>query len=83
MEATRRCGMLKSEGPCSHLVGQSAFWGGLHQLRATGLGGTVSEVVDKIGQFAEAGASRIYFQILDLHDLDHLDLIAAEVVPQL
>ena len=41
------------------------------------------EVVDKIGAFAAAGASRIYLQTLDLSDLDHLDLIAAEVVPQL
>ena len=26
---------------------------------------------------------RIYLQVLDLHDLDHLRLIAAEVVPAL
>jgi F420-dependent oxidoreductase-like protein len=53
------------------------------QLRATGLGGTPAEVVDKIGAFAEAGATRIYLQTLDLSDLDHLDLVAADVVPQL
>ena len=29
------------------------------------------------------GASRIYLQVLDLADLDHLDLVAAEVMPQL
>jgi alkanesulfonate monooxygenase SsuD/methylene tetrahydromethanopterin reductase-like flavin-dependent oxidoreductase (luciferase family) len=59
-------------------IGQSP-----EQLRATGLAGTPAEVVDKIGAFAEAGATRIYLQTLDLSDLDHLDLIAAEVVPQL
>jgi F420-dependent oxidoreductase-like protein len=53
------------------------------QLRATGLAGTPAEVVDKIGAFAKVGATRIYLQTLDLSDLDHLDLIAAEVVPQL
>jgi F420-dependent oxidoreductase-like protein len=53
------------------------------QARAGGLGGSPAEVVDKIGRFVEAGASRIYLQLLDLHDLDHLDLIAAEVAPQL
>jgi F420-dependent oxidoreductase-like protein len=53
------------------------------QARAGGLGGTPAEVVDKIGRFVEAGASRIYLQVLDLHDLEHLDLIAAEVAPQL
>jgi F420-dependent oxidoreductase-like protein len=53
------------------------------QLRETGLGGTPAEVVDKIGAFAAVGATRIYLQTLDLSDLDHLNLVAAEVVPQL
>ena len=52
-------------------------------LRENGLGGTVSEVVDKLGGFVQGGASRIYLQILDLADLDHLRLIAAEVAPAL
>ena len=32
--------------------------------------------------FAGAGATRAYLQVLDLHDLDHLELLAAEVMPQ-
>ena len=52
------------------------------QLRAGGLGGTPAEVVDKIGRFAALGASRMYLQVLDLHDLDQLELLAAEVLPQ-
>ena len=55
----------------------------LDQLRADGLAGSPQEVVDKIGRFAELGAQRVYLQVLDLHDLDHLDLIAAEVMPHL
>lgn len=51
------------------------------ELRANGLAGTPSEVVDRLGEFAEAGAQRAYLQVLDLHDLDHLRLIAAEVLP--
>jgi F420-dependent oxidoreductase-like protein len=51
-------------------------------LRKTGLAGTPDELVDKIGRFAEIGASRVYLQTLDLHDLDHLELIAARVLPQ-
>ena len=50
--------------------------------RQTGLAGSPAEVVDKLGQFADAGAARVYLQVLDLHDLDHLELIAAEVMPQ-
>jgi len=38
-------------------------------------------VVDKLGRYAAIGADRAYLQILDLADLDHLDLIAAEVLP--
>jgi F420-dependent oxidoreductase-like protein len=53
------------------------------ELRENGLAGTVSEVADKLGAFAEAGAQRIYLQILDLSDLDHLRLIANEVAPAL
>ena len=44
-----------------------------------GAAGTVAEVVETLGRFAEAGMERIYLQVLDLHDLDHLRLIAAEV----
>jgi F420-dependent oxidoreductase-like protein len=54
----------------------------VRDLRVNGLAGTPSEVVDKIGAFAEAGAETMYLQILDLEDLGHLELIAAEVLPQ-
>jgi F420-dependent oxidoreductase-like protein len=52
-------------------------------LRAGGLCGTPAEIVEKIGGYAEAGASRLHLQVLDLTDLEHLDLIAAEVASQL
>jgi F420-dependent oxidoreductase-like protein len=45
--------------------------------------GTPSEVVDRIGRFVEAGVTRLYLQPPDLTDLDHLELVAAEVLPQL
>ncbi|UOY03025.1 LLM class F420-dependent oxidoreductase [Blastococcus sp. PRF04-17] len=53
------------------------------ELRAHGVAGTPAEAVDVLGRYAEAGAERVYLQVLDLSDLDHLDLVAAEVVPQL
>jgi F420-dependent oxidoreductase-like protein len=49
------------------------------ESRRDGLGGTVAEVVDKVGRFAELGITRLYLQVLDLHDLDHLRLVAGEV----
>ncbi|WP_285506973.1 LLM class F420-dependent oxidoreductase [Actinokineospora sp. NBRC 105648] len=54
------------------------------ELTANGLAGTPAQVVDRIGAWRErTGVSRIYLQVLDLADLDHLDLIAQEVAPQL
>ncbi|MFT4085374.1 MAG: LLM class F420-dependent oxidoreductase [Nocardioides sp.] len=51
------------------------------ELRENGLAGTPAEVIAKIERFADAGASRVYLQVLDLADLDHLRLVAAEVMP--
>ena len=39
------------------------------------------EVVDKIGRYAALGAERLYLQVLDLADLDHLRLVARDVMP--
>jgi len=48
------------------------------------LGGTVARVVDQLGAWRErTGITRFYLQVLDLADLDHLELIAADVAPQL
>jgi F420-dependent oxidoreductase-like protein len=50
------------------------------ELRENGLAGSPQELLDKIGEYAEAGAERFYLQLLDLSDLDHLRLVAAEVM---
>src|SRR4051812_13338745 len=54
----------------------------LDAVKANAIAGTPAEVVARLGQFAAVGSDRQYVQIMDLHDLDHLDLIAAEVLPQ-
>ncbi|CCG02992.1 LLM class F420-dependent oxidoreductase [Blastococcus saxobsidens] len=53
------------------------------ELRKHGVAGTPAEAVDVLGRYAEAGAQRVYLQVLDLTDLDHLDLVAGDVAPQL
>jgi F420-dependent oxidoreductase-like protein len=45
--------------------------------------GTPAQVVDQIARYAELGASRVYIRLRHLDDLDHLDLLAAEVLPHL
>jgi len=52
------------------------------ELREHGIAGTVDEAVAAVARAKEAGAERLYLQILDLADLEHLDLIAREVVRQ-
>lgn len=52
------------------------------ELRTNGAAGLPDEVVDKLHAFAGAGAETAYLQLLDLTDLDHLQLLAAEVMPK-
>jgi F420-dependent oxidoreductase-like protein len=51
------------------------------ELRANGAAGSPQEVLDTLGAWAGAGVTRVYLQVLDLDDLDHLRLLAAEVLP--
>jgi alkanesulfonate monooxygenase len=49
--------------------------------RAAHFAGTPAEVIDRVGEYQDLGATTVYFQVLDLHDLDHLRLLADEVLP--
>ncbi len=51
------------------------------ELRRNGAAGTPDEVIARIKAYGELGATRAYLQVLDLSDLDHLRLLAAEVLP--
>lgn len=53
------------------------------ELRENGLAGTPSEVVEKVETYRAVGVSRLYLQVLDLDDLEHIEFIANEVAPQL
>jgi F420-dependent oxidoreductase-like protein len=53
------------------------------ELRQNGAAGTVDEVAATLRRWRDGGAERIYLQVLDLSDLDHLDLVANEVAPLL
>ena len=45
--------------------------------------GTPAEIADKLGAYLRIGVQRVYLQVLDMSDLDHVDFFAAEVIPQL
>ena len=52
------------------------------ELRENGAAGLPNDVVETLARFGEAGAETVYLQLLDLDDLDHLRLLAAEVMPE-
>jgi F420-dependent oxidoreductase-like protein len=53
------------------------------ELRANGAAGSPAEVAARLGEWADAGATRAYLQVLDLEDLDHVRLLGEAVLPEL
>ncbi|HLZ26361.1 MAG TPA: LLM class F420-dependent oxidoreductase [Chloroflexota bacterium] len=51
------------------------------ELREHGLCGTPAEVVKKLAEYQAIGTQRVYLQVLDLADLDHIREIAQSVLP--
>lgn len=51
------------------------------EVREHGVAGLPDEAVAALKRYAAVGVTRAYLQVLDVHDLDHLALIADEVLP--
>jgi alkanesulfonate monooxygenase len=51
------------------------------ELRANGVAGTIEEAIDRLGQYAELGIERMYLQVLDFSDLDHIAMVGSDVIP--
>lgn len=51
------------------------------ELRRDGVAGTPADAVRTLQGWADAGCERMYLQVMDLHDLDHLRLVAEDVMP--
>lgn len=45
--------------------------------------GSAQEIVDRVGRLRELGAERVYFQIIDMTDLDQLAYLGEEILPSL
>ena len=52
------------------------------ELKENGLAGSPSDVVRKLESFAQLGVTRVYLQMLDIDDLDHVALVASDVLPR-
>ncbi len=48
-----------------------------------GLYGSADQMLERLGQFAEIGVERVYLQVLDLSDLDHIAELGESVLPHL
>ena len=72
------CGAGEAEVQCRAAnIGRSA-----DELRAHAVAGTPDEVVARLLAFAEIGTQTMYLQVLDLDDLEHIELLAKEVLPR-
>jgi alkanesulfonate monooxygenase SsuD/methylene tetrahydromethanopterin reductase-like flavin-dependent oxidoreductase (luciferase family) len=52
-------------------------------MRTNAAIGSPQVVADRVQVFAAAGADTVYLHIYDIHDLEHIALIGAEVLPLL
>lgn len=53
------------------------------KIAETGFYGSAGQIVDRLEKAREAGATRVYFQVWGRHDIDQLEFLATEVLPQL
>lgn len=53
----------------------------LGELRVDGLAGTPDDVVERLAAYEAIGVTRVYLQVLDLSDLDHVRLLGERVGP--
>ncbi|WOF23581.1 TIGR03560 family F420-dependent LLM class oxidoreductase [Microbacterium betulae] len=48
-----------------------------------GFSGTAEEIAEKAGRLRDLGASRLYFQLMDMSDHDHVAYLGEELLPRL
>ncbi|MFC0526439.1 LLM class F420-dependent oxidoreductase [Phytohabitans kaempferiae] len=44
--------------------------------------GSPAQLVERIGEFAEIGVTRVHLRFIEISDVDHVELVASEVLPQ-
>ncbi|WP_203138894.1 LLM class F420-dependent oxidoreductase [Microbacterium sp. JZ31] len=49
----------------------------------TNIAGSAPEIIEKVTRLVELGAERVYFQLMDMTDLDQLAYLGEEVLPHL
>ncbi|MEV8267202.1 LLM class F420-dependent oxidoreductase [Microbacterium sp. NPDC076911] len=49
----------------------------------TNITGGAEQIIEKVGRLVDLGAQRIYFQLLDMRDIEQVEFLGAEVLPHL
>lgn len=73
------CGATEAE---ARRRGQALYEAGSAVPHEDPVVGSPDEVVQRIGEFADIGAEKVYLRLPDMSDLAHVDLIAERVLPQ-
>ena len=60
---------------------RAQFGGTADYIRPSALKGSAQQMVDRIGEYADAGAERVILALRAPFDVDGLDRFAAEVLP--
>ena len=56
----------------------------LEQVRdGVNIVGGPDEIAERMARYAALGIDRVYLQLLDLQDVDHVEYLGAEVLPHL
>jgi F420-dependent oxidoreductase-like protein len=76
---TLHCCIGENEAECRRRA--DAIGLDVAELREADAGGTVEEVAERLGAYAALGVSRVYLQMLDLTDLDHIALLGERLAP--
>jgi F420-dependent oxidoreductase-like protein len=77
------CGRDSRELARRRAVIEDKCWSDPTEILDKGAVGTPAQIVERLNTFRNAGANRIYLQLFDLLDLDHLRLVADEAMAHL
>jgi alkanesulfonate monooxygenase len=77
------CGRDSHEVARRRALIEDKCWTDPTEILGNGAVGTPAQIVERLGTFRDAGADRVYLQLFDLLDLDHLCLVADEVMTHL
>ena len=80
----RRTMMVRVLAADTDAAAEAKFAGDVEAARARGvIVGSTARVVDELGALSDAGVQRVMAQWLDMDDLDGIEFMAANVLPQL